>query len=444
MAIYQGNKKVGYNIDTTVYSTCPIGTILSYGGSNIPNGYLLCDGSEISKETYKDLYEIIGDTYGNSTDNTKFKLPDLQDKFIQGANNNLGTSKDAGLPNITGEFYQDTNASTTVSGAFIYKSGERLNLANSATATSGAVAFDASRSNSIYGNSDTVQPPSVCLNYIIKALKVSDKYAEEVGALIDDNATDATNKTWSAKKISGSTIPYVLMDVTKDIDLNEYVETGYYTPNKSFSTGWFTHSILNAPTNDWLPAGGFALEVKTFDNTSSSKWCTQVLYSYVGTDNNSAPMYTRTFFYDGSKVMFSPWKRIADIDDSKVSSEETWSSQKINEENKEIYSTDEVKTNKIWIDGKPIYRKVTTQTITTPEGFTPINDFDTSLVDSVISIYGSIKQPSGNITPISFYNKATDGAYVYTSKENNRFMFFARELGVGEVILIVEYTKTTD
>lgn len=161
---------------------------------------------------------------------------------------------------------------------------------------------------------------------------VVDEEDADAGWIINDSSTTATDKTWSAKKISGSTISYVLMDVTKDIDLNEYVETGYYTPNKSFSTGWFTHSILNAPTNGWLPAGGFALEVKTFDNTSSSKWCTQVLYSYVGTDNNSAPIYTRTFFYDGSKVTFSPWKRMADIDDSKVSSEETWSSQKTNEE----------------------------------------------------------------------------------------------------------------
>lgn len=158
---------------------------------------------------------------------------------------------------------------------------------------------------------------------------VTDEEDTIAGALIDDDVTDATNKTWSAKKISDSIISYILMDTTKDIDLNDYVETGYYTPNKSFSTGWFTHSILNAPTNGWLPAGGFALEVKTFDNTSNSKWCTQVLYSYVGTDNNSAPMYTRTFFYDGSKVTFSPWKRVADIDDSVVSSEETWSSNKI-------------------------------------------------------------------------------------------------------------------
>lgn len=159
---------------------------------------------------------------------------------------------------------------------------------------------------------------------------VVDEEDADAGWIIDDSSTTATDKTWSAKKISNSIIPYVLIDVTKDIDFNEYIETGYYTPNRSFSTGWFTHSILNAPTNGWLPAGGFALEVKTFDNTGSAKWFTQVLYSYIGTDNNSAPIYTRTFFYDGSKTTFSPWKRMADIDDSKVSSEETWSSQKIN------------------------------------------------------------------------------------------------------------------
>lgn len=150
------------------------------------------------------------------------------------------------------------------------------------------------------------------------------------GALIDDTSVSA-NKVWSSEKINNSTVPYILIDTTKDIDFNEFTETGYYTPNKSFSTGWFTHSILNAPTEGWLPAGGFSLEIKTFDNTSTSKWFTQILYSYVGTDNNSAPIYSRTFFYDGTKAKFSPWKRIADIDDSKISSEETWSSQKINE-----------------------------------------------------------------------------------------------------------------
>lgn len=316
MSIYQGDQKVANNItiENASYSV-PIGTIISYASTTLPIGFLLCDGSEISKTDYADLYIVIGNKFGTATDTTKFKLPDLRDRFIQGANGNLGASKDAGLPNITGTFYHDTNARVGLSGAFAsYENTGRQNLANDPPTNSGLITFDASKSNSIYGNSDTVQPPSVCLTFIIKAEKVGAQYTEAVGALIDDTS---------------------------------------------------------------------------------------------------------------------------------VSANKVWSSEKINAEIKEVYSTDEVKTNKVWIDGKPIYRKVTTQTITTPEG-TLINDFDTSLVDSVISIYGSIKQPSGNITPISFYNKTNDGAYVYTSKQTNRFILYARETGVGDVILIVEYTKTTD
>lgn len=332
MPIMQGDKKVAnvYNINNNSYAV-PIGCIIPFSGNTIPVGFLLCDGSEVSKTDYVDLYAVIGTIYGSCTDTTKFKLPDLRDRFIQGANGNLGTSKDAGLPNITGKFYHDINAKAGLSGAFTYEGTGRQNLMNDSPTNSGLITFDASKSNPIYGNSDTVQPPSVSLAFTIKALKVSDQYAAGVSALIDDTATDVTDKTWSAKKIGSSTIPYILIDTTKDIDFNEYIETGYYTPNKSFSTGWFTHSILNAPTDGWLPAGGFGLEVKTFDNTSTSKWFTQILYSYVGTDNDSAPIYSRTFFYDGTKTKFSPWKRIADIDDTKVSENEVWSSKKVND-----------------------------------------------------------------------------------------------------------------
>ena len=331
MPIMQGDKKVAnvYNISNNSYAV-PIGCIIPFSGSTIPVGFLLCDGSEVSKIIYADLFAIIGNTYGTATDTSKFKLPDLRDKFVQGANGNLGTSKDAGLPNITGKFYHDVNAKAGLSGAFTYEGTGRQNLMNDTPTNSGLITFDASKSNSIYGNSNTVQPPAVCLTFIIKAEKISDQYADAVGALIDDTSVNS-NKVWSSEKVNNSTVPYILIDTTKDIDFDEFTETGYYTPNKSFSTGWFTHSILNAPTEGWLPAGGFGLEVKTFDNTSTSKWFTQILYSYVGTDNNSAPIYSRTFFYDGTKTKFSPWKRIADIDDSKISSEETWSSQKINE-----------------------------------------------------------------------------------------------------------------
>lgn len=189
------------NVDNSVYAV-PIGTILSYSATTPPVGFLVCDGSEVSRSTYADLFKIIGDTYGTATDTSKFKLPDLRDKFVQGANGNLGASKDAGLPNITGTFYHDTNAKVGLSGAFTsYESTGRQNLANDPPTNSGLITFDASKSNSIYGNSDTVQPPSVCLTYIIKALKVGDKYADEVGVTIDDSLTSA-DKTWSSQKIN--------------------------------------------------------------------------------------------------------------------------------------------------------------------------------------------------------------------------------------------------
>lgn len=227
--------KVLYNgeeIQGSLYSV-PIGTILSYSATTPPVGFLVCDGSEVSKTTYADLFAIIGNTYGTATNTSRFKLPDLRDKFVQGANGNLGTSKDAGLPNITGQVgylkaIDDGNYNESISlreGCF--KNSKNMtttppaqSVRNSTQDTSnrtGTIVFDASKSNAIYGNSNTVQPPSVCLTFIIKALKVSDKYAEEVGALIDDSSTTATNKVYSVNKIME------LLTNWQDVTLNEEV-----------------------------------------------------------------------------------------------------------------------------------------------------------------------------------------------------------------------------
>ena len=63
----------------TLYADAPIGTISPFGGSVIPNGYLLCDGAEVLKTAYAELYAAIGDAFGIASDNTKFKLPDLKE-----------------------------------------------------------------------------------------------------------------------------------------------------------------------------------------------------------------------------------------------------------------------------------------------------------------------------------------------------------------------------
>ena len=63
--------------------TVPIGTLNPFLGSTTPYGYLICQGQKVSKTVYKELYEICGDTFGQSTD-TEFYLPDLRGQTIAG------------------------------------------------------------------------------------------------------------------------------------------------------------------------------------------------------------------------------------------------------------------------------------------------------------------------------------------------------------------------
>ena len=63
--------------------TVPIGTLNPFLGTTAPYGYLLCQGQLVSKTTYKELYQICGDMFGQSTD-TEFYLPDLRGQTIAG------------------------------------------------------------------------------------------------------------------------------------------------------------------------------------------------------------------------------------------------------------------------------------------------------------------------------------------------------------------------
>lgn len=145
-----------------------VGTVIPYAGTSLPNGYLPCNGAAVSRETYADLFAVIGTTYGRGDGSTTFNLPNLTDKFIQGSDI-AGTVKDAGLPNISGIIYVHTYKYASASGAF---SSEIVATNTHSGANSDysytKIFFNASDSNGIYGNSATVQPPSLTMRYIIK------------------------------------------------------------------------------------------------------------------------------------------------------------------------------------------------------------------------------------------------------------------------------------
>lgn len=62
----------------------PAGVIVSYISNTIPNGWLLCDGSAVSRTTYSRLYAAVGTTYGAGNGTTTFNLPNLKGKVPVG------------------------------------------------------------------------------------------------------------------------------------------------------------------------------------------------------------------------------------------------------------------------------------------------------------------------------------------------------------------------
>lgn len=70
----------------------PVGAIIPYGGATAPNaGFLLCDGSAVSRSTYADLFAVLGTAFGVGDGSTTFNVPDMRGRVAVGIDN-LGGS----------------------------------------------------------------------------------------------------------------------------------------------------------------------------------------------------------------------------------------------------------------------------------------------------------------------------------------------------------------
>jgi microcystin-dependent protein len=75
------------NIDEIEGSEGPLlppGTIIQYSGDVVPSGYLVADGSAVSRTEYADLFANIHTLHGAGDGSTTFNLPNLEDRFVLG------------------------------------------------------------------------------------------------------------------------------------------------------------------------------------------------------------------------------------------------------------------------------------------------------------------------------------------------------------------------
>ena len=91
------------NVQTSDITNTPTGSLIQYAGNTAPLGWLLCDGSDVSIDQYTDLYNILTDIYGESSDGY-FRLPDLRGRVIIGSGSGNG---------LTSRSLNDTGGSET-------------------------------------------------------------------------------------------------------------------------------------------------------------------------------------------------------------------------------------------------------------------------------------------------------------------------------------------
>lgn len=72
---------------TGIGGTVPVGHISQIPYTDVDDGWLECDGSEVSRVEYEDLFEKIGISWGSGDDTNTFNLPDLRGEFVRGWDN---------------------------------------------------------------------------------------------------------------------------------------------------------------------------------------------------------------------------------------------------------------------------------------------------------------------------------------------------------------------
>lgn len=299
--------------------TLPIGAQIAFGGTTIPTNWLECNGQAVSRETYKDLFSVIGTYYGEGDGSTTFNLPDKRSR-------------------------------------------------------------------------------------------------KSVGRDTSDTDFDTIGKTGGEKehKLTIDEMPAHKHELT--------IEGG---------------GSLAASAVKWL-AG-----------TNMRKYAGDMIENAGGSQahNNEDPYEVDCWIIKCANSIGLVGEVTSDINDTNRASAPNAKAVKDYVDNKavEIYSTDEIKTNKIWIDGKPIYRKVINMG-DLPSNSSKIINHNIKNIDFVTSISGlGVTSTNHYNIPFSPNEAMFSGLSVSMRASSTEISVSANKVVSGHTVYgIMEYTKTTD
>ena len=156
-------------IKNVVNNNTPVGSISLYAGSTAPTGWLICDGSAVSRITYADLYSVIGTTYGSGDGSTTFNVPNLKGRVPVGQDTSQTEFDNLGEIGGSKALQQHNHAIVDNSNKYVmYYKGDGSGNIN---ATIGGNSLLGGSNSEYTGNAGTGTSgnlqPYIVLNYII-------------------------------------------------------------------------------------------------------------------------------------------------------------------------------------------------------------------------------------------------------------------------------------
>lgn len=212
--------------------TLPIGSIVAFASDTIPNDWLLCDGSVVSRTTYSELFNAIGLSYVEEgyewQDEERFPLPNGKGRTLVGKDstdtdfNTLGKTGEEKTHTLTVDEMPSHTHDVAIAVNNTVAGGARYYF-NSAGTTSAPITDTSAWSNSLTakatggGQAHNNLQPSLTLNYIIKAKNT----VVIKGDVIQENGTASENNTYSAKAIDNKLKTNIV--IGQEVATNVYI-----------------------------------------------------------------------------------------------------------------------------------------------------------------------------------------------------------------------------
>lgn len=282
---YNGTTLVGISGGGAGGESLPVGSIIAFAGSNAPEGYLMCDGSNVSRTTYGELFNVTGTIYGQGDGSTTFGLPNIKGRVLVGLDTTQTEFNTLGKTGGSKYLQAHKHAFRVIKDNEANSGGGLPKANNSQGNNQGWSAWQTDNDNLpvgdvlgvTTGNAGNLQP-YIVVNYIIKA----HPSAVNTSEVVNEHSTSETD-VYSANYVNNA-IEEVYS--TSEVKTNEVWIDNKPIYRRTFS-GTFTHGqVLISQASDlvdckgWLdPGTGMGRQVPYYEIYQGNSFCARLNFT---------------------------------------------------------------------------------------------------------------------------------------------------------------------